>query len=66
MGLKGDGDPLKEIAENGVYRLDPKGKITRVYSGLNRPNGLGFFSRRIRFICCQFGPKKKPMALFFS
>ena len=41
-GLKGDGDPLKEIAENGVYRLDTKGKITRVYKGLNRPNGLAF------------------------
>ena len=41
-GLKGDGDPLKEIAENGVYRLDAKGKITRVYNGLNRPNGLAF------------------------
>ena len=41
-GLKGDGDPLKEIAKNGVYRLDTKGKVTQVYSGLNRPNGLAF------------------------
>ena len=41
-GLKGDGDPLKEIAENGVYRLDTKGEVTQVYSGLNRPNGLAF------------------------
>ena len=41
-GLKGNGDPLKEIAENGVYRLDTKGKVTQIYSSLNRPNGLAF------------------------
>ena len=41
-GLKGDKDPLKEISENGVYRLDSSGKTTRVYSGFNRPNGLAF------------------------
>jgi gluconolactonase len=41
-GLKGDKDPLKEMYENGVYRLDSSGKTTRVYSGFNRPNGLAF------------------------
>ena len=41
-GLKGDKDPLKEMSENGVYRLDSSGKTTRVYSGFNRPNGLAF------------------------
>ena len=39
-GLSGDEDPLKEIQTNGVYRLDSKGNITQIYSGLNRPNGL--------------------------
>ncbi|MDB4015741.1 SMP-30/gluconolactonase/LRE family protein [Flavobacteriaceae bacterium] len=41
-GLKGDDDPLKEIAENSVYRLDTKGEVAQVYIGLNRPNGLAF------------------------
>ena len=41
-GLKGNKDPLKEISENGVYRLSTAGEITQVYSGLNRPNGLAF------------------------
>ena len=41
-GLKGDKDPLKEIYENGVYKLDSNGVLTQVYAGLNRPNGLAF------------------------
>tara|TARA_B100000767_G_scaffold263225_1_gene276747 strand:- start:4780 stop:5757 length:978 start_codon:yes stop_codon:yes gene_type:complete len=41
-GLKGDNDPLKEIKINGVYKLDSFGKITLVYSGFNKPNGLAF------------------------
>lgn len=41
-GLNGDNDPLRELKTNGVYRLDGDGKISLVYSQLNRPNGLAF------------------------
>lgn len=41
-GLNGDDDPLRELKTNGVYRLDGDGKISLVYSQLNRPNGLAF------------------------
>lgn len=41
-GLKGDLDPLRELAHNGVYRLDNNGKIDLVYAKLSRPNGIAF------------------------
>jgi len=41
-GLKGDDDPLKEIDENGVYRLSKNGDLTMLYGSLSRPNGLAF------------------------
>ena len=39
-GLKGDDDPLRELATNGVYRLSKNGELSLLYSQLNRPNGL--------------------------
>ncbi|MDO7873472.1 SMP-30/gluconolactonase/LRE family protein [Hymenobacter sp. ASUV-10] len=33
-------DPQRDIAVAGVYRLDPKGVVTRELSDLSRPNGL--------------------------
>jgi len=42
-GLDGlDASPLKEQAANGVYRLAPNGRVTRVESRLAFPNGLAF------------------------
>lgn len=41
-GLKGDQDPLKEISENGVFRLSKEGKLEMIYDKLSRPNGLAF------------------------
>jgi len=41
-GLKGDKDPLRELAYNGVYRLNKNGELSLVYIKLNRPNGLAF------------------------
>ena len=57
-GLKGDQDPLKEISENGVYRLDFSGKITQVYSGFNRPNGLAFSPDESILYIANSDPKK--------
>jgi gluconolactonase len=42
-GLEGiDASPLKEQPVNGVYRLAPDGKVTRVEAGLSFPNGIAF------------------------
>lgn len=40
-GLEGLNDsPLKELAHNGVYRLDPDGTVTLLHAGLTFPNGV--------------------------
>ena len=42
-GLEGlDASPLKEQDANGVYRLAPNGRLTRIESRLAFPNGLAF------------------------
>lgn len=41
-GLQGDEDPLREMPHNGLYRLDPDGKLSLVHASLSRPNGLAF------------------------
>lgn len=42
-GLEGlDASPLKEQDANGVYRLGPDGRVTRIESSLAFPNGLAF------------------------
>lgn len=40
-GLAGiDRSPLKEQPHNGVYRLDPDGRVTLIDAGLSFPNGI--------------------------
>jgi gluconolactonase len=40
-GLEGRNDsPLKELAWNGVYRLDPDGTVTLLTGALSYPNGI--------------------------
>ena len=40
-GLEGlNGSPLKELAWNGVYRLDPDGRVTLLARDLTFPNGV--------------------------
>jgi gluconolactonase len=40
-GLEGLNDsPLKELAINGVYRLDPDGEVTLIDDSLSFPNGI--------------------------
>lgn len=36
----GDTSPLKEMAFNGVYRLDPQGQVNLIANDLSRPNGV--------------------------
>ncbi|MDV3458072.1 SMP-30/gluconolactonase/LRE family protein [Sphingomonas sp. HF-S4] len=42
----GDTSPLKELAFNGVYRLEPGGKVRLVDDSLSRPNGIGLCPRK--------------------
>ncbi len=39
---KGNESPLKEQPFNGVYRVNPAGKVTLVTKDINWPNGIGF------------------------
>ena len=40
-GLTGiDQSPLREQPHNGVYRLDPDGRVTLIDAGLSKPNGI--------------------------
>jgi len=39
---KANDDPKKELPFNGIYRLDPHGKITLLTRELSFPNGLAF------------------------
>lgn len=39
---KQDQDPKKELEFNGVYRLNPDGKLILLTKEMTRPNGLGF------------------------
>ena len=39
---KGNDDPAKELAFNGVYRVTPEGKVTLLISDLSYPNGIAF------------------------
>tara|TARA_B100000767_G_scaffold275769_1_gene315323 strand:+ start:10210 stop:11184 length:975 start_codon:yes stop_codon:yes gene_type:complete len=57
-GLSGDEDPLKEIQNNGVYRMDTKGNITQIYSDLNRPNGLALSKDETVLYVANSHPKK--------
>ncbi len=42
-GLKGlNADPRKELKYNGVYRLDPQGRLTLLTDALSFPNGIAF------------------------
>jgi gluconolactonase len=37
---EGDASPLKQMAFNGVYRLDPQGQVQLIANDLSRPNGV--------------------------
>ncbi len=37
---QGDTSPLRELTHNGLYRLDPDGKVTLIDGSHRRPNGI--------------------------
>jgi gluconolactonase len=58
-GLEGINDsPLKEQRANGVYRLDPGGRVTLVEAELRFPNGIGFSPNGRRLYVSNSDPKR--------
>ena len=57
FGLKGGWDgPGRELDVQGVYRLDPDGKVTLLTSKLDRPNGIAFSpDEKTLYVACS-GP----------
>lgn len=56
-GLEGlDASPLKEMAENGVYRLTPGGQISRLVSDMTFPNGVALSPDETQLYVSQSDP----------
>ena len=60
---KGNESPLKEQPFNGVYRVNPAGKVTLVTSDINAPNGIAFSpNEKILYIAVSDGAAPRVMA----
>lgn len=51
-------DPQKEIAFQGVYRLDTNGRVTLLVDTISRPNGIAFFPDGKKMIIANSDPLK--------
>jgi gluconolactonase len=59
----GDRSPLKELAWNGVYRLDSAGKVSLLIKDLTFPNGIGFSpDERTLYVAVSDGKAPRVMA----
>lgn len=56
---KQDDDPAKQLKFNGVYRLNPNGKLVLLYRGMSRPNGIGFSPDEKSLYVANSDPAKK-------
>ena len=63
-GLDGLNDsPLKELTWNGVYRIEPSGKVSLVIKDLTFPNGIAFSpDERLLYIAVSDGKAPRIMA----
>ena len=61
---EGDKSPLKEIAFNGVYRLDPQGQVHLIASDLSRPNGVAV-SPDQQILYVAMSDEKRPQVLAY-
>jgi gluconolactonase len=61
---KGMEDPSKELGFQGVYRLDPDGKVHLVTDKLERPNGIALSpDEKILYVTNSHGPRPVIVAL---
>jgi gluconolactonase len=56
---KQDDDPKKELKFNGIYRLDPDGRIRLLHKDMTRPNGIGFSPDEKTLYVANSDPAKK-------
>lgn len=56
---KQDDDPAKQLKFNGVYRLNPDGKLKLLYKEMTRPNGIGFSPDEKTLYVANSDPAKK-------
>lgn len=60
---KGNESPLKEQPFNGVYRVNPAGKVTLVTKDINWPNGIAFSpDEKILYVAVSDGAAPRVMA----
>ena len=60
---KGNESPLKEQPFNGVYRVNPAGKVTLVTKDINWPNGIGFSpDEKVLYVAVSDGAAPRVMA----
>jgi gluconolactonase len=55
---KQENDPLRETQVNGVYRVNPEGKVSLLVNDLTRPNGLAFSPDEKTLYVAQSDPEK--------
>lgn len=55
--LKLNDDPAKELPFNGVYRVDPQGKVTLLTKEMTFPNGIAFSPDEKTLYVAQSDPK---------
>lgn len=55
----GPGDPKKELAFQGVYRLDTKGKVTLLVDSISHPNGICLMPDGKTLLVSNSNPRKK-------
>ena len=61
---EGDTSPLKELAFNGVFRLDRDGKIRVIDDTLKRPNGIGLCPKKTTLYVAM-SDEKRPQILAY-
>jgi len=64
-GLIGNnGDPMKELPFNGVFRLSKKGEITLLTGAMTFPNGLAFSPDEKKLYVAQSDPKQAVIMVY--
>jgi gluconolactonase len=59
-----DGGGQAQVIQNGVYRVDPSGRIDRVTDEIAYPNGLCFSPDYTKMYVCDTGPGPRDIKVF--
>ncbi len=58
LPAQNDGDPAKEIAFNGVYKVKQDGEVVLLADSITRPNGIAFFPGEKKLLIACSDPRK--------